>query len=190
MRDYIQSSLEHIESSFPSTVVIIAGNFNKLDLRSTVKVFKLKPVIDFSTRGANILDQIYTNLSEHYSPPLSAPPFGLSDHLSIIMCPSMRTKMHKSQSRIIKVRDKRPSNVRTFGRYLLEIPWENLFSIPSIDQKLCLMTSTSIINHGLNLIMPERSIKIHPNDRSWVNSSLKSLVNRRQKAFASGNVTL
>ncbi|CAB4024558.1 Hypothetical predicted protein [Paramuricea clavata] len=38
--------------------------------------------------------------------------------------------------------------------------------------------------------MPERSIKVHPNDRPWVNSNLKSLINRRQKAFASGNVTL
>ena len=72
----ISSSLEHIESSFPSSAVIIAGDFNKLDLRSTVKVFQLKPVIDFPTRGANILDQIYTNLplvSQYYSSPLGAP---------------------------------------------------------------------------------------------------------------------
>ena len=74
MREYIQSSLEHIESSFPNSAVIIAGDFNKLDLRSTVKVFQLKPVIDFLTRGANILDQIYTNLSQYYSSPLGAPP--------------------------------------------------------------------------------------------------------------------
>ena len=49
---------------------------------------------------------------------------------------------------------------------------------------------TSIINYGLNLIMPEQSIKIHHNDRPWVNSSLKSLINRRQKALASGDITL
>ena len=96
--------------------------------------------------------------------------------------------MDKPQSRIIKVRDKRPINVRAFGRYLLEIPWDYLSSIPSIDQKLRLMTN--IINYGFNLIMPERSIKIHHNDRPWVNSSLKSLINRRQKALASGDVTL
>ena len=180
MREYIQSSLEHIESSFPSSAVIIAGDLNKLDLSSTVKVFQLKPVIDFPTRGANTLDQIHTNLSEYYSSPLSAPPFGLSDHLSIIM--------YKPHSRIIKVRDKRPSNVRAFGHYLLKIPWDNLFPIPSIDQKLFRMTN--IINYRLNLIMPERSIKIHHNDRPWVNSSLKSLISRRQKALASGDVTL
>ncbi|CAB4037312.1 Hypothetical predicted protein, partial [Paramuricea clavata] len=69
-----------------------------------------------------------------------------------------------------------------------EIPWDILSSIPSNDQKLYFLTS--IINYGLNLIMPERSIKVHPNDRPWVNSNLKSLINRRQKAFASDNVTL
>ena len=74
VREYIQSSLEHIESSFPRSAIIIAGDFNKLDLRSIVKVFQLKPVIDFPTRGANILDQIYTNLSQYYSSPLGAPP--------------------------------------------------------------------------------------------------------------------
>ena len=31
---------------------------------------------------------------------------------------------------------------------------------------------------------------MHHNDRPWVNSSLKSLINRRQKALASGDITL
>ncbi len=188
MRDYVQSSLEYIESSIPNPAIIIAGDFNKLDLQATVKPFQLKPVIDFPTRGANTLDQIYTNLSEYYSPPTSAPPFGLSDHLTIAMCPGTRKRSHEPQSRIVKIRDKRPSNIRSLGRFLQEIPWDILSSIPSNDQKLYFLTS--IINYGLNLIMPERSIKVHPNDRPWVTSNLKSLINRRQKAFASGNVTL
>lgn len=83
--------------------------------------------------------------------------------------------MHKSQSSLIKVRDQRSRNV--------VISWEKLFSIPTIDQKLCLINS--IINHGLNLIMPEQLIKIHDNDSPWVNNSLK-----RQKEFPSENVAL
>ena len=73
MRDCIQSSLEHIQSSFPNNAVIIAGDFNKLDLRATAKVFQLKPTVDFPKRGANIRDQIYMNLSEYYSPAIGAP---------------------------------------------------------------------------------------------------------------------
>ena len=57
-------------------VDFLSRNFavNKVDLRSTVKVFQLKPVIDFPTRGVNTLDQIYTNLSQYYSSPLGYPP--------------------------------------------------------------------------------------------------------------------
>ena len=188
MREYIQSSLEHIESLLPNSGIIIAWDFNKLDLWSIVKKFQLKSVIDFPTRGANILDQIYTNMFEYHLSPVSAPPFGLSDHMSIIMRPGLRKRSQKSQSRMIKVRDKRPSKIISLGQYLQEIPLDILSSISSIDQKLYFMTR--IINYGLDLIMPEFSVKIHSNDRSWINSSLKSLINRRQKALASGNVTL
>ena len=38
--------------------------------------------------------------------------------------------------------------------------------------------------------MPERTSTIHPNDRPWIDNNLKLLIKRRQKAFASGNVTL
>ncbi|CAB4036069.1 Hypothetical predicted protein, partial [Paramuricea clavata] len=35
--------------------------------------------------------------------------------------------------------------------------------------------------------MPERSIKVSPNDRPWMTSHLKRLILQRQKAFALGN---
>ena len=39
--------------------------------------------------------------------------------------------------------------------------------------------------------MPEHTSTIHPNDRPWINNNLKLLlIKRRQKAFASGNVSL
>lgn len=186
MREYIRSSLVEIESTFPNSAVIIAGDFNRLDLKSTAQTFQLKPVIEFPTRGVNTLDQIFTNLSEYYCHPSSAPPFGLSDHLTIIMNPGVRKKLYKSQTDIIKVRDKRPSKKASVGRYLQEIPWTDLFlTEQSCDEKLSIMTQ--IISYGLDVIMPERSIRVHATDRPWMNSKLKSLIARRQKAFTSGN---
>ena len=61
------------------------------------------------------------------------------------------------QKTTIKVRDKRPRIVASPGRFLLNIPWENvLSSLRSADDKLTIFTE--IINYGLNTIMPERSI--------------------------------
>lgn len=77
MQDYICSSLEKIESTFPNSAIIIAGDFNELDLRSAVRPCD---TIDFPTKRANILDQIYTNLSQYYSTPIGLALFGLSHH--------------------------------------------------------------------------------------------------------------
>ena len=107
-------------------------------------------------------------------------------YLTIIMSTGVRKKLHKSQTDIVKVRDKRPSKIASVGRYLQEIPWTDLFSTEqSCDEKLS--TMTQIISYGLNVIMPERSIRVHATDRPWMNSNLKSLIAHRQKAFTSGN---
>ena len=95
MKEYIRVSLEKVESSFPNSAMILAGDFNKLDLKPTAKAFQLKPTIKFPTRGGNTLDQMFTNLSEYYSPPVSAPPFGLSDHITITVSPGIREKFNK-----------------------------------------------------------------------------------------------
>ena len=64
-----------VESKFPNSVIILAGDFNKVDFTSAAKSFQLKLIMDFPTRGVNTLNQIFTNIAEYYSPPVSAPPF-------------------------------------------------------------------------------------------------------------------
>ena len=185
MKEHLKSSLEIIETHYPNSGIVLAGDFNQLDFKSTAKLFNLKPAINFPTRGTNTLDQIFTNLKNFYNPAESGPPFGLSDHVTITMIPAKRVNL-RPQKTTIKVRDKRPSNVASLGRFLLNIPWENILSsLRSSDDKLT--TFTEIINYGLNTIMPERSIKVNPNDRPWMTSHLKRLILQRQKAFALGN---
>lgn len=75
------------------------------------------------------------------------------------------------------------------GRYLLEFPWDTALSQnESCDDKLAAVTQ--IINYGLDTIMPVRSVKIHQTDRPWLNADLKRLVQKRQQAFASGDMFL
>ena len=185
MKEYLKSSLETIETCYPNSGIVLAGDFNQLDFKSTAKLFNLKPAIIFPTRGSNTLDQIFTNLKKFYNPAESGPPFGLSDHVTITMHPAKRVNL-RPQKTTIKVRDKRPSKVASLGRFFSNIPWENILSpLQSSDDKLSIFTE--IINYGLNIIMPERPIKVNPNDRPWMTSHLKRLILQRQKAFALGN---
>jgi hypothetical protein len=105
------------------------------------------------------------------------------------MIPEKRVNL-PPQKTTIKVRDKRPSNVASLGRFLLNIPLENtLSSVQSSDDKLT-ASFTEIINY-VNIIMPKRSIKVNPNDRPWMTSHLKRLILQRQKTtFALGNKSM
>ena len=188
LSEYLTSSLDKIEANFPNSGILIAGDFNKFDFTASAKCYQLEPIIKFPTRGKNILDQIYTNLKKYYKPPTSGPAFGLSDHLSITALPNTRQKT-QAHSKIIKTRDKRPSRVRSLGRFLLEVPWDTVLSQnESCDDKLAAITR--IINYGLDTIMPVRSVKVHQTDRPWVNANLKRLIKKRQQALSSGDMLL
>ena len=95
MRDYIRDCLTKIKALHPNCGIIIAGDFNKFDAKNVTRLFHLKHLINFPTRGANKLDQIFTNLSEFYADVQRLPPFGLSDHLTIVMPPKVREKSEK-----------------------------------------------------------------------------------------------
>jgi hypothetical protein len=58
MKEHLKSSLEIIETHYPNSGIVLAGDFNQLDFKSTAKLFNLKPAINFPTRGTNTLDQI------------------------------------------------------------------------------------------------------------------------------------
>ena len=106
-------------------------------------------------------------------------PFGLSDHLTITIFPAIRQKS-VSEKRIIKVCDKRRSNISSFGRFFQNVPFEDILSsVQSPCEKLTIFTDT--INYGLNTIMPERSIKVHVIDRPWMTNNVKRLINKDRR---------
>ena len=112
----------------------------------------------------------------------------LAYHVTITIFPETRSRT-ESQRKLIKVRDKRQSKVASLGRYLINIPWEDLLSSDqTVDEKLELFTE--LIYYGLDTIMPERSLKACVNDRPWMTSQLKRLIIQRQKAFTSDNKCL
>ena len=99
MKDY----LENVESEYPNSAIIMAGDFNKTLMplfRAAVRSFQLKPMVDFPTRGERLLDQIFTNLSEFYSCPRTRlPAFGpLTDHLTVLVSAENREKMKQTSA--------------------------------------------------------------------------------------------
>ncbi|CAB4006808.1 Hypothetical predicted protein, partial [Paramuricea clavata] len=94
-----------------------------------------------------------------------------------------KNRGNQSKETIINVRDKRPSSIRRLGRFLCEVPWD-IVANPnqSCDQNL--NNFTDVIKYGLNTLMPLKTVKVHQNDQPWMNSNLKRLIKKRQKALA------
>ena len=178
--NHLFQSLSTAESLYPNCGLIIAGDFNRLDVNSIRRHFKLKQIVKVPTRGQAILDLVLTNLSDHYSPVEISPPFGLSDHNTIMVKPKVRSP-GQSTRRSITVRDTRPSRKNELGRYLCSVDWSVINSTDDCESQLQMFTN--LVKNGLDNIMPERSKKVFPLDAPWMTMKLKDLIRRRQLAF-------
>ena len=45
----------------------------------------------------------------------------------------------------------------------------------------------SVLNMGIDLYLPTKTVKIHQRDKPWITPLIKKLISQRQAAFAAGN---
>ena len=64
--NHITDTLSKIESTMPHAAIIIAGDFNCLNINQITNQFRLKQLVKFPTRGERTLDLILTNLAKFY----------------------------------------------------------------------------------------------------------------------------
>ena len=148
-------SLTAAETMFPNCGLIITGDFNRLNTGRLQCHFKLKQLVKFPTRGDATPDLVLTNLGDHFSTPECFPPFGLSDHCTVIVQPRKRVpNQHTRKS--ITIRDISDSNKMCLGRYFSSINWSIVTSRPTCEEKL--QVFNEVIEIGMSNILPERTI--------------------------------
>ena len=119
---HITICLDSVLRERPSAGIVITGDFNQLNTRQLCQRFNLRKVVRTPTRGANILDQLLTNMSRLYSETQHLPPLGRSDHQCILFAPSHRENYSKAITRAVKTL--RPENLRALGLKLNQEKWE------------------------------------------------------------------
>ena len=179
---YLWQSLSSIELRFPNSGLLIVGDFNRLNTKRLQNSFDLKEIVKFPTRGHKTLDLVLTNLREYYKDPIQRPPHGLSDHMSVEVLPKDSSQLPDSRS-TMKTRDLKPSNRLAIRTYLQEVDAYTLVgNVHGCAEKVSIFQS--IIQHGLDSVLPLRSKAIHSRDPPWINSGLKDLIRWRQRALA------
>ena len=184
MIDYLIDCLTRAEAMHSNCGIILMGDLNRLRTSSISRLFKLKQLVSFPTRGERTLDVILTNISQFFVNPEKMAPFGLSDHFTISLFPKIRN-INTNRPRVVKSRDIRPSNKMALGRVLSTIDWSCLDLINSCEGKVDFFNQ--IVSDSLNLIMPIKTRTIHNNDAPWMSDKLKRSIKNRQRALQSGN---
>lgn len=168
--EYLIKCLTTIESCYSNCGILIAGDFNRLQITRLRNNFQLKQILHFPTRGRRTLDLILTNISEYYQAPIERLPFGLSDHATIELQPKERAHM-KQPTITIKARDLRPSKRQAMGTYLEAVDVCTMTSaLETCTEKVSLLEQ--IITTGLDRILPIQSRRMHSTEPPWITSTL------------------
>ena len=180
-QDHLFQTLTLVESKYPNCGIIITGDFNRLNVTRLLNHFRLKQIVKIPTRNDATLDLILTNMHKFYNPPQGYPGFGLSDHNTIVATGKIAAQKNNT-NKSITIRDQRKSRKLEMGRYLSSIDWTLILSPLDTCENMWSVLH-EVVHSGLDPIMPEKQIRIHPADAPWRNQKLKSLIFNRQKAF-------
>ena len=105
--------------------------------------------------------------------------------MSVEVQPKDRSQLPDSRS-TIKTRDLKPSNRLAIRTYLQEVDAYTLVgNVHGCAEKVSIFQS--IIQHGLDSVLPLQSKAIHSRDPPWINPGLKDLIRQQQRALAENN---
>ena len=171
---------------------IIAGDFNKL---------KINPILDLSPTLSQVvqiptrtnpdatLDKIITTLSKYYLSPTTLPALDNdtdgkgkpSDHLIVVWKPISQSEQPKPKQKLITFRPLPESGMLLFKQWLQLETWQQLYQLETAHQKADLFYSTLL--EKLNLYLPEKTIKIRPDDQAWANNEIKTLDRKLKREY-------
>ncbi|XP_041471219.1 uncharacterized protein LOC121420623 [Lytechinus variegatus] len=186
--DYYQPSDhygDHIRTTHPDSSIMIMGDFNDLQVEEFVTHLSLSQMVKQPTRNDRILDMIFTDHPEHYSEPVIKAPIATSDHATVLMIGSSQL----SSSNVIKSfgRPLRDSNIRSFGRWIINYNFDWLQSIDTADEMVDafqdVLTQAEAYYEHFPIVISRRK----SSDKPWITHRIKDLISKRQRAYDSGN---
>ncbi len=86
----LYGNISEQENAYPNAAFVVTGDFNKANVRTTAP--KYFQHITINMRGDCVLDHCYSPFRDAYKS-LPRPPFGKSDHSSILLQPAYRQKL-------------------------------------------------------------------------------------------------
>ncbi len=118
---------------------------------------------------------------------LPRPPFGKSDHSSVLLLPAYRQKLKREAPALRTIQcwsDQSDAILQDCFDYVY---WDMFQAASDDDIEAYSDSVTRFIRKCIEDVVPTKTICIYPNQKLWINSNVRSALSARTSAFKSGN---
>ncbi len=159
---------------------VVTGDFNKANFRTIAP--KYFQHITINTRGDRVLDHCYSPFRDAYKP-LPHPPFGKSDHSSLLLQPAYRQKLKREAPALRTIQCWSDKSDAILQDCFDHVDWDMFRAASDDDIEAYSDSVTCFIRKCIEDVVPTKTIRIYPNQKPWINSDVQSALS----AFKSEN---
>ncbi len=163
----------------PDAAFIIAGDFNKANLRQVMPNFHQH--VSCPTRGPNTLDHCYSQFKNAYKA-RSLPAFGKSDHAAIFLTPEYKQRLAQEPPVKREVTRWSSHSEAMLQSALDDVDWD-MFRASSSDVSEFTDVAVSFVNTLTEQATETITVRTFPNQKPWVDRSIRDAVNKRTAAY-------
>lgn len=184
--DHLVTSVDSIRARDNKSAFVILGDFNDLDTEQLEDHMSLSQIVTFPTHKKKCLDKILTDIKDHYEPPEKHSPLGKSYHCVVVWKPLKQ--IHKPRTKRVNIRPLRDSCIRSFGQWITQENWESVYQ--GVSGEKMAQNLEDLLRCKYEDNFPTKTVIRRDNDKAWMNDRIRRLIDQRQRAYKSGNITL
>ncbi len=130
-------------------VSVVTGDFNKANFRTIAP--KYFQHITINTRGDRVLDHCYSPFRDTYKS-LPRPPFGKSDHSSVLLLPAYRQKLTCEAPALRTIQCWSDQSDAILQDCFDHVDWD-MFRAPTMEEACGRASTTSQVSKGINQLL-------------------------------------
>ncbi|XP_051791709.1 uncharacterized protein LOC127530062 [Erpetoichthys calabaricus] len=182
--DIIHSAVAKLQTQHPEELVLISGDFNHVTLDKTLPAFS--QYVDCNTRGNKTIDLLYANVKDAYSAaPL--PVLGKADHNLVLLQPHYKPRVRVLPTTTRSFRKWSPEAEQALRDCFGTTDWDILQGSHSENIEEVVDCTTEYINFCMDIVVPVRTVHSYANNKPWITSDIKGLLNQKKRAFKGGD---
>ncbi len=163
----------------PDAAFYHRGDFNKANLRQVMPNFHQH--VSCPTRGPNTLDHCYSQFKNAYKA-RSLPAFGKSDHTAIFLTPEYKQRLAQEPPVKREVTRWSSHSEAMLQSALDDVDWD-MFRASSSDVSEFTEVAVSFVNTLTEQATETITVRTFPNQKPWVDRSIRDAVNKRTAAY-------